>query len=233
MPAALDRAATLAENKLCQGLDNTIVAQVAVHMQVTKAKPGQVIFHHGDTNDDVYFLLDGTVIGQIVAETGREIVFTEMHKGTFFGEMAALDGAERSVTVSAKDQVVLGRITGAKFKDLLTQHPGLAINLATEMGRRVRLMNERMFGLVVHDVGTRVRLHLMRLAQEQGKLVDNAVLEPVPTHEEISTFIGANREAVSRAITRLNKSGLIKAARKNILIKDCSGLVEGLDGVEA
>lgn len=230
MPSAsLDRTVALAKNSLCIGLDMEIVAKISAQIQVTKALPGHVIFHHGDTNDDVYLLLEGTVIGQLVAESGREIVFTEMSAGTFFGELAALDGAPRSVTLSAKDEVVLGRLTGKQFTSLLTENSGLAINLATELGRRVRRMNERMFGLVVHDVGTRVRLHLMRLAQEQGKLIDNAVLEPVPTHEEIATYIGANREAVSRAITRLNRSGLIKASRKNILIKDCSGLLDGTD----
>lgn len=219
----------LSRNALFRGATDTDVADVARMVHVQRFPPGQVIFHFGDTDDDVYFLLSGSVIGQLVAESGREIVFTEMRLATFFGEMAALDGQARSVTVSAKEDVVVARLKGAQFNALMESHPRLAVNLAIELAQRVRAMNERMFGLVVHDVGTRVRLHLMRLAQEQGKLVDGATLDAVPTHEEIATFIGANREAVSRAITRLNKAGLIEARRKSILIKDCDGLLDGLE----
>ncbi|WP_296420329.1 Crp/Fnr family transcriptional regulator [Pseudooctadecabacter sp.] len=229
----LDIENLLSENAFFAGADSADVSRAAQMMQIQRFPPGQVIFHFGDTNDDVYFLLSGSVIGQLVAESGREIVFTEMRMATFFGEMAALDGQPRSVTVSAKEDVVVARLKGAQFNALMERQPRLAVNLAVELARRVRVMNERMFGLVVHDVGTRVRLHLMRLAQEQGKLVDGAILDSVPTHEEIATFIGANREAVSRAITRLNKSGLVEASRKSILIKDCDGLLDGLEIAES
>jgi len=224
-----DLADAVAHNALFRGIDIVDLRQIASQMQTTTINPGQVIIHSGDTDDDVYFLLCGTVIGQLVAETGKEVIFTEMHPGAYFGELAALDGSARSVTISAKDEAVLARLSGSQFNAILRAHAAVAVNLSRELAARIRRMNERVFGLVVHDVGTRVRLHLMRLAQEQGKLTNGSVLQPAPTHEEIAMFIGANREAVSRAMTKLNKEGLIESSRQSILIKDCDSLLDVAD----
>jgi CRP-like cAMP-binding protein len=108
-------------------------------------------------------------------------------------------------------------------------YPQLAINLATDLGTRLRRMNDRVFGLVVHNVETRVRVRLMQLAQEQEQLVNGGVITNAPTHEVISNFIGANREAVSRVIAKLNRDGVIMSKRGVITINDVDALMDTED----
>ncbi|MEJ8562093.1 Crp/Fnr family transcriptional regulator [Yoonia sp. GPGPB17] len=220
---------SLKDCTLLRGIDERALDAVLQEMEVLSVPRGKLIMMHGDTTTETYFLLSGSVIGQIVAETGREILFTEIAEGGYFGELAALDGKARSIAISAHSDCVLGKLRGPTFLKLLRAYPQIAINLATDLGARLRNMNDRVFGLVVYDVETRVRVRLMQLAQEQEQLLDGGVIANAPTHEVISNFIGANREAVSRVIAKLNRAGVIAAKRGEIRINDVETLMDVQD----
>lgn len=216
----------LKANGLLQGMDERALDAVMQKIEVMRVPRGKLIMMHGDMTTETYFLLSGSVIGQVVAENGREILFTEIAQGGYFGELAALDGKARSIAISAHSDCVLGKLQGQAFLGLLREYPQIAINLATDLGARLRRMNDRVFGLVVYDVEARVRVRLMQLAQEQEQLLDGGVITKAPTHETIASFIGANREAVSRVMTKLNRAGIIAAKRGEITIKDVGALLE-------
>ena len=202
------------------------VEQIAARLEVISIPRGRLIMQHGDQTTEVFFLISGSAIGQLVAETGRQILFTEITAGEHFGELAALDGGERSITISASTDCVVATLTKADFHEVLLAYPQVGINLATELGARLRRMNERVFGLVMHDVETRVGIRLLQLAQRQEQLIPDGEISDAPTHEGLASFIGSNREAVSRAIARFSKAGIIDTGRKQIVIRDLDRLLE-------
>jgi CRP-like cAMP-binding protein len=79
------------------------------------------------------------------------------------------------------------------------------------------------------SVEQRVGAYLLRLAAEHGKLNRGATIENAPTHAEIAGSIGANREMVSRSISKLAKRGVIKSARQRIEILDPEALSNELE----
>ena len=213
------------------GLPEKHIETIAAKMELATAPRGRLIMQHGDKTTETYFLLSGAVIGQLVAQNGREILFTEIGGAGYFGELAALDGAARSITISAVSDCRFMTLSDKNFLQVLARYPQVAINLARDLAARLRQMNDRVFGLVVHDVETRVRIRLSQLAQEQEKLVTGGVIENSPTHEAMASFIGSNREAVSRAIARLNKAGIIASSRQRMVIQDLDKLIFPLDGL--
>jgi CRP-like cAMP-binding protein len=190
--------------------------------------PGRIVIEQGERSDQVYFVLSGRLLGQLVSENGREIAFTEIRAGSHFGELAALDGHPRSITVSAIEEAQLGRIGGSAFRRWLQAEPTLALALARDLAARNRRLTERIFGLVAHDVEKRVRAFLTRMAQGAGELKPGGVLRSAPTHDEMATFVGANREAVSRVIARLSAEGVVESGRRRIVIHDVDALLDGL-----
>jgi CRP-like cAMP-binding protein len=50
------------------------------------------------------------------------------------------------------------------------------------------------------------------------------LLADAPTHAGIAASIGANRETVSRTMTRLGRKGLVRTARQKIEIRDPDAL---------
>jgi CRP-like cAMP-binding protein len=62
--------------------------------------------------------------------------------GETIGELALLDRGVRSGTVTAATPMVLHELDGDRFDDVLRRAPGLALSLARQLARRLRLTNQ-------------------------------------------------------------------------------------------
>lgn len=213
---------------LFDGVAPETLAAIAGSCQELAYDEGRIVVEQGESSREFYMVLSGRAIGMMLTEAGRQVSFTEFGPGTCFGELAALDGSPRSITVSVTEPSRMARMAHTVFADWLAREPRLLRNIAVELSRRNRALNERVVGLIVHDVEKRVRMLLVQLAQEREQLKSGGSIQPAPTHEAMAAFVGANREAVSRVIARLAKTGVITARRQRVTIEDLSRLLEGL-----
>lgn len=213
---------------LFDGVAADTLNAVAGSCQEITFDEGRIVVEQGAGTREFYMMLSGRAIGMMLTEAGRQVSFTEFGPSSFFGELAALDGSPRSITVSVTEPSRLARMTHTAFADWMTREPRILRNVAVELSRRNRALNERVVGLIVHDVEKRVRMLLVRLAQEREQLKPGGSIQPAPTHEAMAAFVGANREAVSRVIARLAKGGVISARRQKVTIEDLAALLDGL-----
>jgi len=220
-------AAHLAPMRLFAGMGGDALAEIAACCTELDFDEGRIVVEQGDQTRDLYLMLSGRAIGMMLTKEGRQVSFMEFGPHSYFGELAALDGSPRSITVSVTEPSRIARLPHAVFDVWLTRAPRILRNIAIELSARNRALNERVVGLIVHDVETRVRLLLMRLAQEREQLKPGGEIQPAPTHEAMAAFVGANREAVSRVIARLAKGGVITARRQKVTILDVAGLLNG------
>ncbi len=217
--------ALMGPGRLFASVDTAALEAISKCIRLMSVPSGRLILQQGESSTGVFFMLSGTAVGQLAAESGRQVLFTEIGVGDHFGELAALDGSERSITISATSDCEVGVLPQADFLAAIKQHPQIGIGLAIKLAKQLRAMNERVFSLVVHDVETRVGQRVMQLAQQQEQLVEGGTISDAPTHEVMAGFIGSNREAVSRTIARLNKAGVIQTNRKQIIIEDLGRLL--------
>jgi CRP-like cAMP-binding protein len=180
----------------------------------------ELLFNQEDTSKDVYFLLSGTLLALYWTPDGREIVFTRFPVGECFGELAALDGGERSLAVVARSPVKVLVMPAGVFLRLFHEVRPLRERVTAGLVRRVRLLTERNLELTTLSVEQRVASYLIRLAVDRGCLTVGGVIEAAPTHSEIAASIGANREMVSRTMTRLSRQNAIRSARQRVEIVD-------------
>ncbi|WP_172329805.1 Crp/Fnr family transcriptional regulator [Mangrovicoccus sp. HB161399] len=216
----------LHEVPIFASLDGPALARLQGGVRRRGLSAGQTLFEKGDAGDRVFVLLSGCLVGRDSSPGGRDLVLSRIHPGTLFGEMAVLDAEPRSLTVHAETDSQLLHMPTRSFRELLLSEPAIALNLATELARRTRLLNDQVFGLVMHDVETRLCQLLLRMARDAGECRPGGVLQPAPTHESMAAQVGANREAVSRAISRLNRLGLIETGRKRIVFRDTEAMAE-------
>lgn len=222
--AAADMRVLLCTLPLFQGLSQTALDRVRSDFVPRRLRAGDTLFQKDDPGDGVYLLLSGQLNGHVISATGRELVLTTILPVRLFGELAVLDDLPRSLTISAVTDSRLLHMSDRRFRKTLETEPRVALNLATELGRRNRTLNARVFGLFTHDVETRLCELLLGMAQEAGQRHPGGVLDAAPTHEAIAAQIGANREAVSRAMSRLTGLGLIEASRRRIVLRDIEAL---------
>jgi CRP/FNR family transcriptional regulator, cyclic AMP receptor protein len=103
---------------------------------VVTLKAGDVLFRAGEPAERMYVVLEGTArIGD------GNIVFDELSPGGIVGEMALIDHAPRSATVTAITDCKLAEIDEKRFLFLVQQTPSFALNLMRLLSHRLRRMN--------------------------------------------------------------------------------------------
>jgi CRP/FNR family cyclic AMP-dependent transcriptional regulator len=123
----------LADVPIFAGLPKRHLRKVAETAKLARFHDGTAIVSSGQLGETLYVVLDGEVT---VRRPGLPAL--RLGIGSFFGEMALLDGGPRSATVVAKGPVVALAITRQRFLKVLRAEPAIAIGLLEEMTRRLR-----------------------------------------------------------------------------------------------
>lgn len=85
-------------------------------------KSSETIVFTGDTNRSMYIIAEGVVSVQTKLENGKMLEVASLGAGNFFGEMALLTGAARTVDIVALTDTKLIEITKENFDPLLEAH---------------------------------------------------------------------------------------------------------------
>jgi len=112
----------------------------------------------------------------------------------------------------------------AVFLALIDRVAVIRARVFADVVGRVRNLTMRNMELTTFSVEQRVVSYLIALAMARGQLEEGGLLDDAPTHAEIAASIGANREMVSRTMTRLGRKGLVRTARQKIEILDPDAL---------
>jgi CRP-like cAMP-binding protein len=105
------------------------LAGVAVHQHCIA---GQALVQAGAPGDAFYVVLDGEASVDVPAGP------IPLGAGSFFGEMAILDGAPRSATVTAVTDISLLVIPRDRFVGVLESEPTVALAILATLAERLR-----------------------------------------------------------------------------------------------
>jgi CRP-like cAMP-binding protein len=201
---------------------------LGLRWSVAEIAAGNTIFSQDDDSRDVMFLLSGRLIAVYWTAEGREVVFTRFPIGSSLGELSAIDDKARSLAIFAKTDARLLRLEQASYLRLIDDVPLIRERILHDLVARIRSLTEKTLELTTLSIDKRVRLFLVRLAIEANKLCPGGKIEKAPTHAEIANMIGANREVVSRTISKLVRQGAIRSGRQRVEILGPDLLAEDL-----
>jgi CRP-like cAMP-binding protein len=112
------------------------LAEVARLAEALSVHAGEVLTKEGRIGRELFIILQGTAT---VTRNGR--VINILNDGDYFGELAAIDPAPRSATVTATtDLEVL--IIGPREFEAMTEIPGFRNALLTGMSQRLRAADD-------------------------------------------------------------------------------------------
>ena len=95
----------LGKTALFGSLAETDRAAIAGRMRRVQFEPDQMIFSRGDPGREIYLVLEGRIRLSILSSDGRELSFAHAGPGSVFGEIATLDGGERTAGATAITRV--------------------------------------------------------------------------------------------------------------------------------
>lgn len=123
----------LGDVPLFAGLSRRHLNKVAGTGSLKRFHDKTAIVRAGEIGTTLYVILDGTV-----SVRRRGLPVLRLGMGSVFGEMALLDGHERSATVMAEEPVLCLTIEQSRFLRLLRTDPAIAIALLKELAARLR-----------------------------------------------------------------------------------------------
>ena len=179
---------------------------------------GTMIISQEDTDDYVYYLLDGKANAVLYTEDGDKTWLDSFNTGNLFGEMAALTGSPRTASIIAKGTVTVLQFRGEDFLQLMRDFGQLGIEISKTMAKRVEHTTRRMYELSTLSSHGRVYAELIRLGKYDPDQ-NITFIERLPTKTRLAERVNASRETVSRAVSKLSDLGYVEEIGRSMIIR--------------
>ncbi|HYG87996.1 MAG TPA: Crp/Fnr family transcriptional regulator [Azospirillum sp.] len=214
-------AEVLRRNPLLGALDEGEMAELLSLGRVVHHGAETMLFNKGDPGDCLFVILTGQVGIHTSSEDGKVMMLNILDPGDLFGEIALIDGKERTAAATALRPSELFRIDRAEFIAFLERYPRLAIRLMGVLCDRLRWVSENIEDAVFHDVPRRLARRLLMLAEAYGQPTPGGlrITQPV-SQENLASMLGVTREMVNKSLKTLKKSNAITYAKGFIVLTD-------------
>lgn len=206
-------------------LDDDAAREVMSSMDAVRMERGDIIFHEGDQGDRLYVITEGKIKLGCTSTDGRENLLAILGPSEMFGELSLFDPGPRTATATAVAETQLIGLGNEQLRQLLHNHPRIALTLLAALARRLRRTNENLADLVFTDVPGRVAKALLELSQRFGRPVEEGVMVAHDlTQEELAQLVGASRETVNKALADFATRGWLRLEARAVLLLDVERL---------
>ena len=206
-PTALD---LIGKARLFAPMPTDALEAFAHRFQLARFQRGQMIFARGDRGERLYVIAEGQVRLAVGASDGRELSFQIVGPGDLFGEIALLDGGQRSAEAVALTAGAAYGLTRADFEAVQAARPEVAKTVIVYLCRRLREISEKLEGLALYPLDVRLARYLVTaLSGREETPGRRLALELKFSQSELAQLIGASRPKVNLALAALEDAGAI------------------------
>jgi CRP/FNR family cyclic AMP-dependent transcriptional regulator len=182
------------------------------------------LLRQGEPGDGIHIILNGVVESTYVGQQQRELLLATWHQGDFVGAPHVLGYHLHSWSARALGRVEALHLDQPAIRRLITLSPAFAIALVGCLGFKGEAYSALAQTLGGQKVGERLALLLLKLCEAAAQDGDGAVLLGRITQANLARMIGATRQSISLALTRLQDEGVISAGATKLIVKDLAAL---------
>ncbi|HXI74057.1 MAG TPA: cyclic nucleotide-binding domain-containing protein [Pyrinomonadaceae bacterium] len=123
---------------LFASLDDEAAVNLRNLLRVNDVPTNTSLFRAGDDGDAMYLIEQGRVQITITDEDKKQIVLAELAQGDFFGEMAIIDGKQRSADATVTETARLAVLSRENFLSFIHDNPKVALEMLSATFSRLR-----------------------------------------------------------------------------------------------
>ncbi|HXI61337.1 MAG TPA: cyclic nucleotide-binding domain-containing protein [Pyrinomonadaceae bacterium] len=123
---------------LFASLDDEAAVNLRNLLRVNDVPTNTSLFRAGDDGDAMYLIEQGRVQITITDEDKKQIVLAELAQGDFFGEMAIIDGKQRSADATVTESARLAVLSRENFLSFIHDNPKVALEMLSATFSRLR-----------------------------------------------------------------------------------------------
>ncbi|MCW5703445.1 MAG: Crp/Fnr family transcriptional regulator [Bradyrhizobium sp.] len=208
-------AVILKMNPMFADLGTDELQRIAGLCHTQQMAAGEVLFQKGDAGDALFGVRRGQVRIETGASDGSRLTLNFMGPGDLFGEVAVLDGQNRTADATAGEPTELFVLRREDFLAFLEREPKVAIKIIMLLCQRIR--QSRKLWSMPQPLPVRLARRLCALAADFGSEVHIS-------QEQLGIFVGAARESVNRQLQLWRKDGILDLQRGRILLQNLNKL---------
>ncbi|QFT33976.1 cAMP receptor protein [Labrenzia sp. THAF82] len=227
--SAHDKSKLLGRSFIFDALDPQARDDLARFSFLKKFAAGDVIFTMGTPGQSMMAIAEGVVRVSMFTPSGGEVTLTDLKAGDVFGEIALLDGEERSASAKALTNCTLVVLERRNLLEVLQRDSDLSIKLIELLCQRVRRSDERMIEGSFMDLPVRLAKLLLRLSAAPPASEDRPLKKLSQSQSELAGMIGNTRENVNRCLRKWQKVDLVNMQDGWLFILDRSALAKIAD----
>jgi len=192
---------------------------------------GETLFLAGEPAAGLYVVVQGAVRAYRVSTDGREQIIHVERSGATLAEVPVFDGGTYPSSTAAEEDSLVLFLPREEVLRLCLERPKISLAALRLLAGRMRKCAALVERLSLRDVDRRVAQLLLDEGGDYGQRTASAVSFSLAlTHTQIASRVGSVREVESRALSRLQASGLIEMEGRQIRIKDIGALRDYADG---
>ena len=202
----------LGVNMYFDGLDESVLKDIAEMTQLREYERGEVLFWEGDYCAGLHIIESGSVKLYRVSPQGRQYIIAVLTEGATCNEVPAFDGGTNPVNVEALETSRAWVVDAHALRELVKANPEFALKILSKFGQNLRNLVGKVSEMAFYQVTHRLARLINEMPAEESR--------PHFTQEQLAARLGTVREVVSRSLKELEKSGAIRIEDRRIQIAD-------------
>jgi CRP/FNR family cyclic AMP-dependent transcriptional regulator len=181
---------------------------------------GFQLYQRGAPADGVFIVLDGHVLLRNRIKVGRGFVPVIATVGQTFGSEGLSPDSYYVTDANASEETRTLFLSGAQFRAFVREQPGQALPLLSQaMSERAYLL-EKLHELAALNVDQRLMSTLSHLSADRAFTTDDGRLKLENSHHRLlCEMVGATRESIALALSRLVSAGIAERNGMTFLIQ--------------
>lgn len=186
---------------------------------------GEFIVRPGADPPGLFYIESGLVKTYDITKYGEENLLMMRKDGEIIGLTWAITDTNRHVINMAMSPTTVWLVPRDTFIEYIREHPESCLPVADTVTEMYRVHSERIMTLEYRTVRERLASFLLGMADRFGRPVDGGTLIDTPLkHQDIASSISATRETTSRAISELDRKGVIHGEQSRFTVIDAAAL---------
>lgn len=220
MAGRLDRS-LISGLSLFEGLSPDLLDKVLAAARTRRLPAGTAAFEQGQVAKEFFVLLHGNLQVHHTGPDGREVIVRHVSPGEVFGIAKAMKRPDYPATALAVEESIALVWPDTYWDQFVAQIPSFARGAIETVGKRLQDADARVRELSTEEVERRVAHAILRLVDQAGQKVGDAVEITFPvTREDIAQMAGTTLYTVSRIMTAWESAGLVASGRQRVVVRD-------------
>jgi CRP/FNR family transcriptional regulator, cyclic AMP receptor protein len=203
---------------LFSGLSADERAAVVARARIRTVNGEETIFAIGSPGDQMMALLRGTVRISVPSLEGRELLLAIIRPGEVFGELAVLDGKERSADAIAESPCTLAILDRRDILSFFERNPSAWPKLVKVLCQRLRHTDQVFAEVALLQLPAKLAKSMLRLLDLDRTFTPRKTPVIHYSQRELANMVGGTRESVNRCLRNWQRNGIVQITEGSIII---------------